>query len=57
MYTFLDNRGDANAERRNAENHYTTNIESKAVANLHRMWDTKNPFKDTSLEQHRQKNL
>jgi hypothetical protein len=33
MYTFLDNRDDANAERRNAENHYTTNIESKAVAN------------------------
>jgi hypothetical protein len=34
MYMFLDNRDKMqNAEGQNAENHYTTNIESKAVAN------------------------
>ena len=34
MYTFLDNPDETqNVERRNAENYFTTNIESTAVAN------------------------
>jgi hypothetical protein len=52
MYTFLDNRDEMqNAERRNAENHYTTNIESKAVANSVALdvGYEEPPFKDTSL--------